>query len=243
MDLPVNTEAADGAVLRLQVNDNTVATADLVDPLNEKSRVAALQPAVVVAIDALVGSSIAALGPDLVVSVNELRTAYEGHRVEKVILGPGVHMIEDAVNTVSLSLVTSQQGAIELLNDIRAQLTAHMRTSSNSSSPWHFNLADDLDNLPLAAQANSLATATVLASDLRFRVHERHRVQDDDTTGGPPVHDEEDTVNVIPTSATPLELAIVEFLDALAAVDPVAPPNESEGAQDAAHRYGFELSA
>lgn len=232
VELPVVTTAGDGASLRLQVNDATIRAATLVDPSTERARIAALQTAVLAALAALVGQTVAAVGTDLQTGVNDLLANYEAHRI-LVGAPPACHLVADATNVAATTAANSQAGAIQLLNRLRAVVLAHAQVSpAGFVGAWH--QVDDLLNTPLAAPAGDLGTATVLSADLRERVYERHRVQ----AAAPAVHIGADATNDLAAPSL-LDTAIVAYLDALAILDPTAPAGESEGAQDAAHRYGF----
>lgn len=241
MDLPIRTAGDDAVTLRLQVVGSTIRVASIVDALTEKSRVAALQSAVTAALTALVGVAVSALGADLQTNVNDLRTVFNAHRAQ--IAGPDSHSVADTVNTVRVVDALSQNDAIDLLNETRAALIGHLRDSSSQGAGlrWHEHVtnADDLKNGPVVDEARTLAEATVLLSELRFRVYDRHRLEDDDTPGEAPVHDEEDTANTLASSATLLDDAIIAYLDAIAEVSPTTPTGEPPGAQELTHRYGF----
>jgi hypothetical protein len=236
VDLPIVTTAEDGAILRLQVNNTTVATAGLVEPRNEKSRVAAEAATVVAAIAALAGQSIGSAGPNVETAVTELRTKYEAHRISSG--GGGAHGSPDTVDGVPRTAADSVAGAITLGAALYDALVAHLTSGSNVASPWHADVIgvphDDLKNLPIAPKPSTLAQLTVAQADLRYRVFERHRVQ----VANPAAHVNADNANAV-ASATLLDTLIVAYLDALAIENPTAPAGEAEGIGDAEHLYGF----
>ncbi len=76
-------------------------------------------------------------------------------------------------------------------------------------------------------------------ADIRLRVYDRHRLEDDSTPGDEPVHEDDDTANTLTVATSLLDTAIVAYLDALAELSPATPANEPGGAHEATHRYGF----
>lgn len=230
VELPILTTGGHGATLKLQINDDTIQDATLIDPTSEVARVAALQTGVTTPLGLLVSETVAAVGTALQGGANDLRTNYEAHRV---MTGGAVHTAADATNTVVTDDADSQEGAIALLNELRSKILAHAQESSAAPTAWH--VEDDLKNTPMAGPATDVATATVLSADLRERVYELHRMQDTN----PNVHDAAvDNTNTL-NAPSKLDDLVVAFLNAIADVDPTAPTGESEGAQDAGHRYGF----
>jgi hypothetical protein len=231
LDLPVISKLGDGGTVRLVVVDDTVRSASIIDPLTELGRLAALDSAVVAALAALVGVLAASVGTDLQTGVNDLRANYEAHRVDAGHAGA----FTDTTNTVPTTAASSNVGAIDLLNEVRAALIAHL-TLANTDAPgsaWHTE--DDLANLPLAADATDIRTATVLSADLRERVYERHRLE----TVSPNAHDAADVTNALAAPSL-LDDSIVAYLDAIAAASPTAPGGESQGVQDLISRFGFD---
>lgn len=229
VELPIVTLLGHGATLRLTIVNETVRIARLVNPLTEVSRLVCLDEDVLAAADDLVDLTISALGNDLVTAVGDLVTNFEAHRGDTA---NNVHAFVDSVNAMLRLYVSSSASiayVIDQLNEARGRVDPHARAGS-SSTRWH--VADDTVNTLLVGQASNLATATVLMADLGYRVYDRHRALDGD------VHEEADVLNAMATAA-PLTLFIVAFLDAIALIDPVVVPGESEGAGDAAHRYGF----
>jgi hypothetical protein len=233
VDLPLVTKTGDGATLRLQVNNDTVRAATLVNHRTTNAEVAAQQTTVTAALTACAGVTVAAVGADLVTAVNDLKTQYEAHAAE----GPAsIHLVVDTWNTLSTSTATDQQGAILLLNDLRDTLLHHLLDSTQSGHLWHYGPADDLENHPLAAQASTLQEATVLCADLRLRSYDRHRVADG--TPPPTVHTPEDTTNTV-MAATKLDDVIVAFFDALVSNSNTAQDGENQGEVDLRAFYGF----
>lgn len=233
LDLSIVTILGDGATLRIKVRDDVITAASLVNHLNEKSRIAALQATVIAALAAMITNVVNATGGPLQATTNALRAAYEEHRVEAV---DNVHRaganLDDTTNVVRFTDADSQEGAIDLLNDLRDTIVAHLTEANAAPVAWHAE--DDLKNLPLIGKANTLAEATVLSADLRERVYERHTQQ----IANPASHPAVDSINGLAVALF-MDLAIVAYLDALAAADVAAPTGESEGVQDAANLYGF----
>ncbi len=232
VELPILAQGGDGVTLRLTVNDQTVRAAELVDATTEAARVAALNSTVEAALAVLVGDAVSAMGTDLQTGVADLRVNYEAHR-KLIGVGP-VHIASDVTNSVDRGDADSQAGAISLLNELRDQLIKHLWDSSAAGSPWHPVNEDDLKNVPVAAAATDLASATVLSADLRERCYERHRAQ----TANPASHGVADATNVL-NAPTDLDDLIVAYLDELVVVSPTVAAGEPEGAVDAEHRYGF----
>lgn len=236
LELPIATTRGEGATLRLTVVDNTVRAASIVQSLTELSRVAALESATVTALNALVGVNVPVLGEDLPTMVSTLIDKYEAHRVLVTGLA-NVHFAIDSVNAMervyqSATGYKSITYAIAQLNEVADRLEGHARSGS-SSTRWHG--VDDTHNTRMIGRASDIASATVLLVDAGFRVYERHR----QVANTPNVHDEPDAENIMP-SPRPLTTFIMAYLDAIAVVDPTTPAGESDGADDAAHMYGFK---
>ncbi len=236
VDLPVVTAQGDGAILRLQVNNSTVSVASLVEPHNEKSRVATEQATVISGLTALVGQAINAIGPNVATAITELRTKYEAHRVSSG--GGGAHGSPDGINTVPRTGADSIAGALSLAGALFDAIGAHLTSGSTVAAPWHADAMgtphDDFKNLAITAKPSTLAELTVAQADLRYRVYERHRV----LVASPAAHVNADNTNAL-GAATLLDAAIVAYLDALAIENPTAPAREAEGVNDAEHLYGF----
>lgn len=243
VDLPVVTRLGDGATLRLLVHEDTVREASLVEARTERGRAAALETATVAALAAIIGTTVTAMGNELLTATNDLYTNFASHRA--LLANPGVvHQNADTVNVPSAPLAKSQADAIVLLNELRDKLFGHLRDGplTGVSPGWHLTGEEDTRNVPLAADAIDVASATVLAADLRVRVYERHRRQF--TSGTPPFddpashEDDEDDVNVL-TASTALDDVIAAYFDAMADTNPTAAVGEPEGVQEAGNRYGF----
>lgn len=244
VDLLVITDDGHGGKIRMQVNGSTIVAVTIIETTTERARVAALHAAVVNGLNAMVGFTIQAVGTRLQDGVNSLRDAYEAHRLDAVHDAAGLNF--DTVNRVVHTRAHSNEGAIVLLNDIRAELLNHMFDGSSSANNWHASSGvaqDDLKNVPVVGSASDLASATVLSADLRFRVYNHHRTQ---AIGAPPPFDQPachllgDNNTIDPPSM--LDLAIVLFLNSIAAIDPSVVAGEGEGIIDAGHLYGFVLA-
>jgi hypothetical protein len=242
MTLPLVTEAGHGADLQVQVNNNTVRSAELINARTDDSTVAAKQTAVVAALDACVGVDIDDFGATFLAAANELRATYEGHRVLVSGGGLDVHVAADTTNTVGISAATDEQGAVLLLNDISDQYVAHCKDSSSAGTAWHYEAwykNDDLVNLPLAAKATDLKSAVVLLSDLRIRCYERHRQLSVTPSNRPYVHNVPDTSNNLAISATALDDVIETFFNALITTANTAQDGENQGEVKLRSTYGF----
>ena len=229
VDLPIRTAAGRGATLRLQVNDRTVRAASLVNPTDEGARVLALMAAPAAGVAALVGLNAAVMGNDLVTGTNNLLAKYEAHRATAA----AVHAVADATNVADRTAVTSQAGAINVLNQLRTVITAHQQLVP-AAGAWH--PVADFKNVVLAAPAHNVASAAVLLADLRERVYELHLGQ----IAAPACHIGVDAANVL-TGVTQLDTAIISYLDALVTTNPPVLAGEPEGAHDAAANFGFAI--
>ncbi len=231
MDLPIVTLLGHGATLRLTIVREHVRVAVLVDPITELSRVVCLQSAVTTAMGVLVGLTVTAMGNNLVTMIGDITTNFLAHIAT---VSGSVHIGADTVNTMQRSYVSgaaSHAYSIVQLNELREKVLGH--TQAGSYAPRvHTN--DDTVNTPLVGAASDQASAMVLAVDIGYRVYERHRI----LVGTPAVHGSQDTTNDLAAAAS-LTLFIVAFLDAIELIAPTAPTGEVEGANDAAHMYGF----
>ena len=226
VDLPIVTTAGHGAVLRLQINDETVRGATLVNPTTELARVAALDVQVTSALAAIPGLAVSAVATDIQAGVNDLLTKYEAHR--QLTTG-GVHAVADSVNVSSLFAAKSQDGAIALLNELRTRLVGHLKAGT-----WHHGV-DDSKNVPLVGPASSLGQATLLLADLRLRVYDRHRQQ----ISAPAVHNVADNTNTLTVATSAVDTVATTYADVIIDTNPSVTAGEAEGAIDAQHRYGF----
>lgn len=217
-DLPIRTTWGGGATLRLTVCDDTVVAAELIDPLDEHSRVAALESGVVAALAALVGVAVASVGTELIAGTNDLRAKYEAHRV----VAPAVHSAADNVHPVGQDAAYSQVGAFALLNALRRAYLGH--ATEDSGHAWH--LVEDHSSLPVAPESFDLASAWLLMADLRERCFEVHRTLT--APAIPASHVGADAANAL-TAALPLDTAVALYLSELAKAAPTAAPGESDG--------------
>jgi hypothetical protein len=238
MDLHLLTADGDGATLRLQVNNDTVRAASLVDPRSEAAAVAVKQTTVVAALAACVAVTVSNVGTDLIAAVNDLRAKYEAHRV-LVGAPPVVHILADSDNVVRYSAASDTDGAILLLNDVRDKLARHLLDSTSSGHAWHTGTLDDLQNLPLAPSATDRATAAVLCADLRWRAYNRHRLANATTPTDPRVHIGADTTNTLATAVTVMDTVIVTFFDALISLANAAQDGENQGEVGLRAEHGF----
>jgi len=234
IDLPISTTTGRGATLRLQVNDTTVRAASLIDPTDEGARVLGTLATVAARVAGLIGETAATMGTALIAGANDLLANYEAHRV---LTAGGEHADTDTTNVILHGAADSVAGAISLVNALRVGIVGHCQTTGVGGGlgvPWHG--AQDWANVPLAAPAHDVPSATVLLLDLRERCYESHRVQ----IAAPAVHGAIDNTNVL-TPATALDDAQSFYLDALVMTSPPVPAGEPEGAHDAAANFGFRF--
>ena len=95
LELPLITASGDGATLRIQINDDMVRAASLLNFRTNAAESAAEQSVVVASLAALVGTSVAGIGGTLTANVAALRSAYSAHIEDTV-----PHDNSDSVNTV-----------------------------------------------------------------------------------------------------------------------------------------------
>jgi hypothetical protein len=110
-------------------------------------------------------TDIAATTNVVVAIANVLRNEYEVHRVSSA------HGSPDITNVVTAQAAVDLTTAVYLLNDLRAQLTAHL--INVSGHPSVHKTADGLNTLHIP-RAIGLESAILLANDLR-RSYEAHR--------------------------------------------------------------------
>ncbi len=228
VDLPITTTLGHGATLRLGVLNDNVATAELVLPLTEISRLAILDTTVAAAVAALVDEDVADIADSLEDAANDLRREFTDHRSHAV-----SHPVNlDTTNAVNRAASHSTADSITLVNRLAVVVIAHAISGADATDPWH--AASDTLNVPLAPLATTQNGAVVLLADLRERVFERHRVK----IASPGVHAAADNTNALSTPSL-LDTVIVEFLDAVADAAPVAAAGEPGGASFLAGALGF----
>ncbi len=233
IQLPIRTQNGHGCTLQLQTNDDTIRAAELVDPLDEISRIAALDSSVLSALEDLTTETIPLVGTDLQTGVDDLVENFNAHIDDD----PSHAPFTDGNNAVTREYpAKTQETAIEKLNEAREKFVLHVSATS-ARVRSHSN--DDSATAPVAATASDLASATVLLADLRERGYERHRIKGNGAT--PPIHDNAggDTTNVL-TAPSLLDVFLVAYLDTIVALDPATVAGEARGARKAAHRYGFK---
>lgn len=238
LDLPIEPVNGHGSTLRILVVDDDsgrgiVRAAELINPLTELARQAALDATVAAAVQALVGVQVTDLDVEISTDVNNIATAYQAHRV---LTSGSVHASSDTTNALLTEPANSVPAAIARLNDLAARIAAHQRAGS-SGGTWH--AADDGRNtLQVSSTATTLAQAIVLKADLRERVYRRHLAQ----IASPAAHGAADGTNV-PTTAPSLPTALVAFLDFIAGTTASITAGEAEGIGDAQAGLGFRLVA
>lgn len=233
LELPIVTTLGHSAVLRLRVHGGTVRAAEIVAPSTEVARLAALQPAVVAALAALVGlaAQIGTLGENFITDVPDFLAKFANH------LGTGVpvHATADTTNVPTRESATSVVAALAALNELHDRLLGHLMAGTGGGT-WHGT--DDTENLPVTPKAVDFASGVVLLVDLRERVYERHRIS------ATAVHSEPDAATASKMSdPLPHTVAIVAYLDALVALIPTAPSGEQQGVTNALHGFGYRLVA
>ncbi len=206
IDLRIETIPGHNVTLRMGLVNETIRSAEFVDPSTDLARLAAIDTAVVAALETIVDVSVTALVTTLTNRVALLRIAYEAHRV---LTSGSVHASSDTTNLVQSEPPTSDEAALDCLREIYTKLGKHMRAGATGGT-WH--TADDTKNLPITPLPFTKWQAHVVASDLEERVYERHRLQ----TASPIAHGGADGTNTLPTPST-LTDAIVAYLDFIAA--------------------------
>lgn len=231
MDLEIGALNGHSATLRINVVGSTIREASLVNLATDLARSAALDTTVAAAVAALVGETIASVENDLITNANELRAQYEAHRI--LVGTPPVHVTQDYVNQTISKPARDVSTAIILMQELATRIIGHMMPGVLDAG-WHGTAWDTKNVLMVAPRCTTLAQATVLSADLRFRVYNRHRTQ----TVTPSSHGNADTTNTL-TTAKSLSAAIVAYLDYVAASDPTAPTGQAEGIGDAIAKLGF----
>jgi hypothetical protein len=99
--------------------------------------------------------------------VNDLKRAYNLHRTQS-----GVHATNDTFNPVTSNYAVDFPSALLLLNDLRAQLAAHLSLTGPSEPPVH--KAQDVGDQVLLPVAHDMASTLLLVNALR-RSFEAHR--------------------------------------------------------------------
>lgn len=120
---------------------------------------------------------------DTILLANDLRSVYEGHRVEA-----GVHVLNDAVNAIVAPVATDLATVITLLIDIKDKFNSHITQTG-------VHLDDDLDDIILGTDPTVLKMAQSLANEIsmKFSIHGLNTS----------VHLIEDAVNKVSASDTP----------------------------------------
>lgn len=232
--LDVRTKRGDGASIVLNVANDTVREVTIEDTTTERARLAAIQTSVTTALSDMEDEPASSLGENLVTRVKDLRAKYEAHRVltaSSVHAGSG-----DSTHFIEAQPSESIEGAIALLNELSEQIALHMTVRPTPSGFWH--TVSDTKNVGIVEKASTLSQAIVLEADVSERMYERHRAQ----TASPASHGNSPTgdgTNPLATAPTKLSLAIVAYLDAIAAQYPTAPTGENQGNVTASHAYGL----
>ncbi len=200
--------------LKLIVQGTTIVAAMLLNPRTQAADLASQDSAVLLALNACTNISVSSLDDTLQTKVNSIRAAYEAHRV---LTTGSVHAAVDATNFVRTNLnVSTDEGAIAALNDIRYELTQHMlnRVTAPATAPHTFPDATDVIRV---GSASDKRTGHSLA-DNTWTIYEAHRVKVTGTPGN--VHGLADSTNVLaaqkPLAALQSTLMTAAFNAALA---------------------------
>lgn len=100
----------------------------------------------------------------IIALANDLKSKYNQHTSQV-----GVHVNPDTFNPVTALNAIDLPTAIALINDIANKFSAHFVRVL----PGPIHLAADLDDVPVLPKANNLASAIILANQLR-KVYEKH---------------------------------------------------------------------
>lgn len=215
-------------VLSLQVNDETIRAAELLEPSSEVARIAGLDTTVQTKLSALVGVTVANLTDSLQSIANTLRTKFEAHRI--LTSGGTIHRIADNASATNLYSANSDDAAIPLVHQLRTRLTGHLVAgvaAAGAGTNWHE--VDDTFGELVSAQGSTKTRALVTAIELAYRLYEPHRSR----VGSAPnrIHIGADTANGMP-AIKPLPDLVVAYLNAVLAATSSAPAGEGEGAAD-----------
>lgn len=239
MDMLI-TGASQSLTFRV-VSSNGLATAvSLVKPTSAIASTAIASTTVVAALAALVGATVATMGPSFVASVEDLRGRMVAHYAKGSSVT--VHLNSgDTTNVVARTKTDDATASIDMINSLRLSALAHLAQSTatgavGATSHWH--TADDGKNVPIAAAATDRASAMLLLCDMRQRFYERHRVQ----IAAPAAHSGTDT-NALGISITLLESLIVAVLDVFASASPTVPTGEPASVVNLGALYGFKVAS
>lgn len=94
---------------------------------------------------------------------NDMRTKYEAHRIE-----PGIHVVDDLINTITAPLATDLPSSLALLIDLKAKMNAHLIQLG-------VHVDDDQRNTSFGSDPSVLKMAQALANELKLKF-ERHRI-------------------------------------------------------------------
>ena len=180
--------APDVCSATIAVRDSTTVATALHAPATSRAGIALQDANVLAFAHGTVGQSYTAIDRDLVTKVNDLRAKYEAHRLRTT---GGTHANADSTNAIASGLTRDSatlDGAIAVLNDIRAKFSAHIQSAGGGGA--HTN--PDTDNVVVAPAASDLVSAHALADDL-WRAYEAHRVY----VSGTVVHGAADATNTL----------------------------------------------
>ena len=230
LTLPIRDIRGRGADLVLTVNNLHIRAAELLNPVDERSRLATLTSAVTSAVAALVDVTVVSAFGSLETLLDDLIANANAH-----FGSTDYHEAEDTTNTISRPSLLSQGAVIAAANLTRTALLGHL--DAGGAGDWH--QTDDTQSRITAPVAADIGQATVLVASMRAAYEDSHRAIGNEE---PVVHSNEngDTVNTLAASPL-LHVAIVELLDALS--EPTSEDaGEGAGAIYAATEAGFRVS-
>lgn len=232
LTLPITTPVG-ALTLTITTGEDDVLSATLGSATTQKAEWAALDATVLTKLAALVGASVATMGPALPAKVGAMGIAVDAHFRNSTAHPTGGGYAADTINAYGESTPYDIAEAVQKLNKIRTMFTRHALNSTTSSIKWH-NSSDDTKNVPIVGPAGSVAEAIVLYADM-FRCYEAHRVQ----TAAPVVHPASDATNTLGSIDTLSDL-IKAVLTYLADETPTVPAAENQAQVEATSLYGFQ---
>jgi hypothetical protein len=231
LTLPIVTPVG-SLTLTITTGEDDVLSATLGSATTQKAEWAALDATVVTKLAALVGQSVATMGPALPAKVGAMGVAVDAHFRNSTAHPTGGGYAADSINAYGESAPYDIAEAVQKLNKVRTMFGRHALGSTTSTIHWH--LVDDTKNVPLVGPATTVAEAVVLYADM-FRCHEGHRVQ----TATPGVHPFADATNTLGSIDTLSDL-IKAVLTFLADETPTVPAAENQAQVEAVSLYGFQ---
>lgn len=229
--LPITTPVG-ALTLTITTGEDDVISATLGSATTQKAEWAALDATVLTKLAALVGQSVATMGPALPAKVGAMGVAVDAHFRNATAHPTGGGYAADSINAYIESTPYDIAEALQKLNKVRTMFTRHALNSTTSSIHWH--LADDTKNVPIVGPATTVGEAVVLYADM-FRCYEGHRSQ----VAAPATHPFADATNTLGT-IDPLSDFIKAVLTFLADETPAVPSAENQAQVEAISLYGFQ---